>query len=118
MDYKFKYTKENGFKQVKIAPSVHNENFIHRKIIWCDRYEYFLNEDTGVFAMIRLANLPAKLFVTIAYPVSLLLHGLNNFKSVNKEVYEIWNQKETGTFSVDESYRSQQGWNDLMDLIT
>ncbi|EPP20219.1 hypothetical protein L910_2330 [Vibrio fluvialis PG41] len=41
-----------------------------------------------------------------------------SFKSVNKEVYEIWNQKETGTFSVDESYRSQQGWNDLMDLIT
>lgn len=117
MGYEFKYTEDNGFQKVHISKKDHNDMFEYRQIKWCDKYEYYLNEDTGQFVMIKLTSFPAKILATVAYPLLILLHGIVNYKEVNTEIYRMWNQKKTGSFSGDDSHKSQQGWNELMSIV-
>lgn len=117
MSYVFKYTEANGFKQVNVSKRDHNQVFKNRRIKWYEKYEYFLNEETDQFVMINLTNLPAKLLSTALYPVALILNGVVNYKELNREIYNMWNQKETGSFSGDASYRRNDGWDEIMAII-
>ncbi len=117
MSYLFPYTEENGYKQVYISKKDHNDMFEFRQIKIAAKYEYYLNEDKGHFIMIKLVNLPSRVLVSLAYPVIVLLHGLANYKEINKELGDMWYPKERGTFSCDDSYQRQEGWDEVMSII-
>ncbi|EJB8454890.1 hypothetical protein MW332_004738 [Vibrio parahaemolyticus] len=117
MPYTFRYTEENGYKQVFMSKKDHNSLFEYRQVKWNYKYEYLLNEETGHFVMLRLASLPAKLLVTISYPLIVILHGLVNYKEVNREIQMIWSQKKNGSFSADDWYRHQVFWDELMRAV-
>lgn len=117
MGYEFQYTKENGYQQVQVSKKDHNAMFEYRQIKWYQKYEYFLNEERGHFVMICLTSLPAKLVNILGYPVMVLLHGLANYKEINQEISDQWHEKERGHFSGDDSYRRQEGWDELMSVV-
>lgn len=100
-----------------MSKKAHNSMFEYRQIRWCDKYEYYLNEERGHFVMIRLTNLFARVLLTTYYPVIVLLEGIVNYKQVNKEIGDMWYQRERGRFSGDDSYRSQDGWDELMSIV-
>jgi len=117
MSYEFQYTKENGYQQVQVSKKDHNAMFEYRQIKWYQKYEYYLNEERGHFVMICLTSVSAKLVNILGYPVMVLLHGLANYKDINQYLSDMWNEKERGKFSGDDSYRRQEGWDELMSIV-
>jgi len=115
--YEFKYTKENGYLQVQVSKKDHNTIFKYRQIKWYQKYEYFLNKERGHFVMIRLTSLAGKLVNILCYPVIILLHGLANYKEVNQEISDQWNEKERGKFVIDDLYKDQEGWDKLTRVV-
>ena len=117
MGYEFQYTKENGYQQVKVFKKDHNAMYQYRQIKWFDKYEYYLNEERGHFVMIRFMALPAVLLNTLAYPLLVLMNGLVNYKDINRSMRQIWNPKKLGSFSCDDAYSRQEGWDELMSIV-
>ncbi|ELX7527357.1 hypothetical protein SKP09_004490 [Vibrio parahaemolyticus] len=117
MGYEFKYTEDNGYRKVSISKKDHNDMFQYRQIKWYYKYEYYLNEELGHFVMIRLTSAPAKLINVLGYPVMILLHGLANYKEINQYLSDMWNEKERGKFSGDDSHKNQKGWDELMSIV-
>lgn len=117
MSYVFKYTEANGYRKVFISKSDHNRIFKYRQIKWHHKYEYFLNDNNDHFVMIRLTSFLGKILDTSIYPITVLIHGITRIKEVNREIYEIWNEKKTGTFSCDDANKNYKNWNELISAI-
>lgn len=97
--YKYVDPVENGYKQFKLTKKQHNELFKYRKITWADKYDYY---DNGNHILIhKFINWKGVLYCTLTVPVAVLLNGVVNFKEILKELKELYNQKESGSFSSD-----------------
>ena len=100
--YKYRDLTKEGFKQVFISKKCHNDLFPNRQIKWHNRYEYYLSEK--MIHMERYTTLFAKLLMMLILPISYIWYGMANYKQLNKEVYNIWHEKERGSFSNDVIY--------------
>lgn len=99
--YKFEYTKENGYREATLPSKLQGKLFKYRKSSWRKRYVYLVNEDIGVIEMCAFCPVYLKIIGTLLYPVWLLLYGISNYKEINKEISDVWNEKERGKFSGD-----------------
>lgn len=54
-----------------------------------------------VIILHKFVNLPAKILITILFPVYLLLYGISNFNDLIKEIKRGYNQKKYGSFVSD-----------------
>ncbi len=106
-NYVFKYTEENGYRKATLSSKLQNEIFKYRKKEWNNSYLYFVNEDKGHILMARTIPLWFKLLSTIAYPVILLIYGVANYKDLNKEYGDMWNELKRGKFSADDIYKGR-----------
>lgn len=99
--YKFEYTKENGYREAILSGKLQNKLFKYRKSSYKTKYVYFVNEDIGIIEMCAFCPVYLKIIGTLLYPVWLLLYGVINYKEINKEISDVWNEKERGKFSGD-----------------
>lgn len=99
--YEFKYTKDNGYHEATLSNKLQDKLFKYRKSSYKTKYVYFVNEDIGVIQMCAFCPMYLKIIGTLLYPIWLLLYGVGNYKEVNKEISDVWNEKELGKFSGD-----------------
>jgi len=114
-NYKYKNPLDDGYKQFKLTKKQHNKLFKYRQIKWCDRYEYYYNEQEII--MHRYVNLMAIIIETLLFPIYVLLHGFVNIKELNKEYKEIFNQKKYGAFVGDSISRESDTYQKVIDVI-
>ena len=112
-DYKYVSPVDLGYKELRLTKEQHNELFPYRKIAWSYRYEYYYNDDYII--MHRFINWKGVLFATLTFPVVVLLNGIANVKELWKELTDLYNQKETGSFDSD-SVRGDR-YEKIMKLI-
>ena len=112
-EYKYVNPIDKGYKEFKLTKQQHNEFFQYRKIAWCHKYEYYYNEHRIIVH--RFINWKGILFATLTFPVVVLLNGVANFKEIWKELTDLYNQKETGSFDSD-SVRGDR-YEKIMKLI-
>ena len=103
--YKFKYTKENGYREATLSNKLQNKLFEYRKSNWRKKYVYFVNEEVGVIQLCCFIPIYLKLFVSLLYPFMIFFYGLGNIKEMNKEYSNIWYEKERGHFSGDTIFK-------------
>lgn len=115
--YKFEYTKENGYREATLPNKLQDNLFKYRKSNWRKKYVYFVNEDIGVIEMCAFCPVYLKIIGTLLYPVWLLLYGVSNYKEINKEISDIWNEKERGKFSGDTISKTMNVNSNLYDEV-
>lgn len=106
--YEFKYTKENGLREATLSSKLQDKLFQYRKSKWNTKYIYFVNEDKNTIIMARFTPLYLKIFLTLLYPILLVFGGIVNYKQLNKNISDMWYEKERGTFSCDDFYRREK----------
>jgi hypothetical protein len=95
----YTYKKPDGF-QTYLTGKELCEFFPARKIYRHAYVELFITNKTII--MHYYARWYIKAFNVIAYPVLLFIVGFSNIKTLNKEFYNMFHQRETGSFSGDE----------------
>ena len=111
------YTKANGYREATLSNKLQDKLFQYRKSNYKTKYVYFVNEDIGVIEICAFCPLYLKIIGTILYPIVLLLYGIGNYKEVNKEISDIWNQKERGKFTGDTISKTKNVNSDLYDEV-
>ena len=114
--YEFKYTKDNGYREATLSNKLQDKLFKYRKSSYKTKYVYFVNEDIGVIQMCAFCPMYLKIIGTLLYPIWLLLYGVGNYKEVNKEISDVWNEKERGKFSGDTIWK-REGSNLYEELL-
>jgi hypothetical protein len=104
-----------GYIQFKLTKKQHNSLFKYRQIKWTDKYEYYYNEHEIIIH--KFYNWKAVLLQTIFFPVEILMNGIVNAKEIYKEILELYNQKESGSFSGDDVSSGTDKYNEIMDII-
>jgi hypothetical protein len=99
-EYKFQYTKQNGYDKVYLSRKYHKRLFPNRTITWTDRYDYFLKPNEE-FVMCRSTSYIAKILNIIFYPLAVLAHGIVNYKEINRDIARDWNSLDKGSFVLD-----------------
>ena len=112
--YKYKNPIDNGFKKVKLTKKKHNELFPNRKIIWCDKYDYWISEDT--FITERTVNIFGLIVATITLPFTCLFE-LKNTKENIKVYLNFFNQKEKGKHYSEYYYKKNEVFNKILTHI-
>lgn len=115
--YKFEYTKENGYREATLSSQLQDKLFKYRKSSWRKRYVYFVNEGIGVIEMCVFCPVYLKIIGTLLYPVWLLLYGVSNYKEINKEISDVWNERERGKFSGDTISKTNNVNSNLYDEV-
>lgn len=115
--YTFEYTKENGYREATLSGKLQNKLFKYRKSSYKTKYVYFVNEDIGVIEMCAFCPVYLKIIGTLLYPVWLLLYGVSNYKEINKEISDVWNEKERGKFSGDTISKTMNVNSNLYDEV-
>lgn len=115
--YEFKYTKENGYREATLSNKLQNKLFKYRKSSCKTKYVYFVNEGIGVIEMCSFCPLYLKILGTVLYPVWLLMYGIGNYKEINKEISDVWNEKQLGKFSGDTISKTMNVNSNLYDEV-
>jgi hypothetical protein len=113
---KYKYTSplDRGFTQFKLSRKQHNEIFKNRPLKWFGKCEYYYKEKS---ILIHTFTRPiAVLINTLLFPMILVFIGLGNIKEAWRELIEMYNQKQLGSF-VSEYVHSEKRINQIMDII-
>lgn len=111
-NYIYKSPLEQGYKQFKLTKKQHNKLFKNRLIKWCDRYEYYYNNNEVILH--RFGNWKAIIIQTILFPVYLLLYGYIDIKDEFKEIY---NQKKYGAFLSDSVTNGSNLYKEIIENI-
>ncbi|MGL5014435.1 MAG: hypothetical protein ACRC6V_09135 [Bacteroidales bacterium] len=115
--YEFNYTKENGYREATLPSKLQDKLFEHRKSSWRNKYVYFVNEKNGIIEMCAFCPMYLKIIGTLLYPVWLLLYGFSNYKEINKEISDVWNERERGKFSGDTISKTSNVNSDLYNEV-
>lgn len=114
-EYKYINPIGQGYTKFKLTKKQHNKIFKNRKIKWNSKIEYYYNDNQIIIH--RFTNRKAILLTTILLPVFVLLHGITNIKEIWKELLELYNQKETGSFVSDHIWKKESRYEQIMDII-
>jgi hypothetical protein len=114
-EYKYSNPIDKGYIKFKLTKKQHNEIFKNRKLKWNGRCEYYYNDKQIIIH--TFTNWKAILLSTILLPVFILLHGLTNIKEIWKELLELYNQKETGSFVSEHVWRKESRYEQIMNII-
>jgi hypothetical protein len=114
-DYKYISPLEEGFKQFKLTKEQHNTLFKYRQIKWFDKYEYYYNKD--MIKLHRFYNWKAIIASTLFFPVTLIIHGVENLSEISNELKCMYNQKMTGNFSGDAIWKDSDTYTKIIELI-
>lgn len=100
-NYIYDNPTDEGYIQIKLTTKEHNKIFrTYKKGIKYEVYEskYCYRRDSFEPLWMSVINI-------ILYPVSLLINGLSNIKELNSEIYSSFNQKQTGHFYSEYTYK-------------
>lgn len=86
----------NGYKRFFLAKKQHNELFKYDQLHWFTRYEYYISDDRIIVN--RFTHPVAIAINLILFPLSLLLHGMVNFKESWTDHKKLLNEKKHGSF--------------------
>jgi hypothetical protein len=113
----YQYTNpiDKGYTKFKLTKKQHNEIFKNRQIKWMGKCEYYYNENQIIIH--SFTNWKAILLSTILFPVFVLIHGLGNVKEVWGELKSLYNQKESGSFVSEHIWKTENRFNQIMDII-
>lgn len=106
--YTYKCPTEYGYKKFKLTRKQHNEIFSRRKINIFTKCEYFYNEH--LIKIHFFTNALGVILSLLFVPVTIVTHGLSSIKDISKEIKDLFNQKERGSYSYD-SYNNKEGRN-------
>lgn len=107
---KFKYQSptERGFTQYKMSRKEHNRLFKNRKMPWYARAEYYVNQDKTHILIHKYTNIWGIIANTLLFPAVVVMAGLSNWKSIKRDYYELFNERETGSFTPEDIYRDKE----------
>ncbi|ASA22590.1 hypothetical protein [Paenibacillus donghaensis] len=114
-NYKYKCPTEYGYIKFQLTKEQHNSLFKYRQIKWNDKYEYYYS-DQGVILHSFTNNIAIAL-TTILFPVLVLFAGLSNFKKCTKELKELYNQKEYGSFIRNSIHFDSNKYNEIIKIV-
>ena len=87
------YTKENGWKPLKMSRRNHNKIFLKRKMCIVKKVKYFYNEEKQEIVFYRQANFLGKIYTICIFPIAIIAEGVVNTKSIFEEVAGILSDK-------------------------
>lgn len=101
-NYEYQDLLKEGYIKIKLTP--HEQQEIFRSYNKQSKYEIYENENS----FIRDAYEPVWIIIIniVLYPILLLIHGLSNIKEINKDICNLFNQKENGQFVRDCIFKS------------
>ncbi len=114
-NYVYTNPLDEGYKQFNLTKKQHNKLFKYRQIKWCNKYEYYYNDNE--ILLHKFINLPAKILTTILFPFYSLFYGVGNIKELVQEMKEGYNQKKYGSFTGDSISYGSGKYNEVMELI-
>lgn len=81
----FDWDDKNQYERLKISRRNHNILFPHRKLGLFKKARYYLTVDGNKFVLAIGINFLGKIVVTILLPLTIILEGVSNTKSIFKE---------------------------------
>ena len=99
--YKYNDLIKDGYTQIKLSKEEHIKVF--RRYSRNSKYEYY--ESRFTILVRSFDKWPVKVINVILYPWLLLIHGLGSFKEINNDMYNLFHQKETGSFVEDMRFK-------------
>jgi len=115
-NYEYKYTEENGYKQMYLSKENHALLFPKRKCDWRDSYQYLVSFDRIVVE--KHVSWLAVIAVFLLLPIHILLHGITNAKEVWAETIECipYYAKKRGSFSSDVIFKGDKMFDKFMEM--
>lgn len=113
--YKYDNPLDNGHKKFTLSRKQHNVLFKNRKIKWSDKYEYYYNENHVILH--RFTNIFAKIILTLAFPIMIIIHGFGNLKELIDEYKRLYREKKYGSFVSDHISKGSLKYDDIMYAI-
>lgn len=112
MAYQYVDPRTEGYQRVRFTKAQHRRLFPGRKRSWVDRFEYYIKEDR--FLMQRFMSRPAVALALLLLPISGLIHGFGK-RDFWREHADLLRQKKSGSFSQDQGYPGQLGWDQIAE---
>ena len=113
-EYKYTSPLDDGYKQIFLTKNQHNRLFLYRKMRWCDRYEYYINDEKLIVH--RFVNVFGIIVMTLLFPVSIFNAGFQNAKDVSLELKHMYSQKKYGVFSSDVCYKGSNTYEQIKSI--
>lgn len=114
MTYEHKDPIQNGYRRVNLSRTDHNRLFPSRRTGWQHSFEYYLSETD--FLLLRFVSLPAIAVNVILFPVLLVVHGVAN-RSLWRELFDLFRQKASGSFSSDKVWARSNSFADIVKAV-
>lgn len=101
MKYIYKNPLEQGYIKIKLSKEEHERIFGSRDIAF--RYEYY--ESKYDFMYEGYIKLWLKIIIVILYPIRLLIDGLQEFREINKDISNLFHERERGRFYSEHEFK-------------
>lgn len=94
--YIYRDLEKDGYERFYLNKKEHNKLFPNYKINLLNKYEFYYSPD---YIIVRnFVSIFGVVLATISYPFVMLFYGLRDYKHINKQLYELYNQKKSGYF--------------------
>jgi len=113
--YKYVSPLDSGMKQFKLTKEQHDTIFANHKRKWCWKYKYYY--DDKLVTIHRYTNVLGIVFMTLLYPINILLCGLKDLKDLNSEMYKLYHQKKTGYYTSHSVFKGSDTYKKIMEIL-
>ena len=112
--YKFPYNEKNGYVKLTVPEEICREYSHRRKKSIFYTYECRFNQDNKHVVILKLSSNLSKMLMILSYPIALIMGGVVNYKKLNKHIYQKFNEKETGSFTISELFGNSVSYEDFI----
>lgn len=107
IEYEYSNPLNNGYVKTNISKKQLNSVFKYKKGIGC-KPVVFYNREKDTFLIEYLTPVWMKVLGSLTYPISVLVHGLSNYKEVWDDCFKYsWYERKYGKFTSDTIYVRQ-----------
>lgn len=101
MKYTYKSPLEQGYIKIKLSKEEHERIFESRDIAF--KYAYY--ESKYDFMYETYIKWWLKIIIVILYPIRLLIDGIKEFHEINKDISNLFHEKERGHFYSEHQFK-------------
>lgn len=101
MKYVYKNPLEQGYIKIKLSKKEYERIFGSYDIAF--RYEYY--ESKYDFMYESYTKWWFKIIIIILYPIRLLIEGLQGFREINKDISDLFHERERGHFYSEHKFK-------------
>ena len=103
-DYKYIDLTKNGYIRINLTKAEHLKIFPKLEYSIISKYEYYESENC-IICRVFVTDF-IKIISIILYPLLLLINGLRKFEELNKDISDLFHEKENGRFFSERVFKA------------